>query len=259
MARPFLRWAGGKRRILDDVLNESPDRCERWVEPFVGAGAVFLGCTAPRGVLSDVNSELIETLRAVRDYCPDVCAALEWYTFDRQTYQDVRDEDPWSLPPIERAARMIYLNRTGFNGLYRVNRRGRFNTPFGGRSTLDHAIRVMPRASERLQAATLHVRDWRAALARVEAGDFVYLDPPYHGTFTAYSGHGFGEDAQRELAGAFDGLANRGVRALLSNSDTPLIRELYAFYDVVEVRAHRSIAPTSSGRGTVGEVLVRNY
>ena len=261
---PFLKWAGGKARLLGELLPRLPPAFEVWREPFLGGGSVLFAAAPARASVSDYNVELIDTYRAVRDGVDGVVDALSWYSYDKREFYLTRKLRPEDLAPAERAARMIYLNRTCFNGLYRVNRRGRFNTPFGQQYT-NPTILDEPRlraASAALQRVELRACDWRAAAARAVPGDFVYFDPPYvpaspTASFTAYQAGGFGLADQEELAATFDTLTGRGVLAMLSNSDTQLVRGLYGWHRIDAVTVRRSISRRRSA--SAGEVIVRNY
>jgi len=271
-AKPFLKWAGGKGQLLDQFRPLLPQPFGRYFEPFVGSGAVFFALRADGqardAVLTDVNRELIDCYRAVKRDVESVIAALRSHAYDEEHYYRVRDVDPADLPLAERAARAIFLNKTGYNGLYRVNKKGRFNVPFGrytnpgfaGRESLEN-LRACARA---LRAVALEVRDFGEVANHARQGDFVYFDPPYvpassTADFTSYVPGGFGWPEQERLAGVFARLARSGVRAMLSNSDTPAVRALYAAFRVDTVLATRSINSRGDRRGKVGEVVVRNY
>jgi DNA adenine methylase len=270
---PFLKWAGGKRQLLPRILAFTPRHIDTYVEPFLGGGAVFFALAAEkrfgRAILGDANGDLIACYTAVRDDVEAVIEVLRGHRNDAQAYYDVRAEDPAKLAPPSRAARVIYLNRCGFNGLYRVNASGRFNVPFG-RYARPHIC-----DPERLRAASVALRgveiveaDFDVVLARHPLGprDFVYFDPPYvpmsrTASFTAYTGE-FGAADQERLARALASLATQRVPALLSNSDCSVTRALYAKYgDLVprKVRARRSINSVAGRRGPVDEILVRSF
>ncbi len=263
--RPFLKWAGGKGQLLEQYEPLFPKRFGRYHEPFVGGGAVFFRLRPARAALSDDNAELIHCFRAVRDDVRGVIAALQGHVYEREHFYAVRALDPATLPPAERAARTIYLNRTCFNGLYRVNAKGRFNVPFG-RYTNPRLVdapnlRACARALRRVR---LDCSSFTGVLERSRRGDFVYLDPPYNPTsktasFTGYSAGGFGAELQRELARVYAELDRRGVLLMLSNSNTPLIRALYGGFRFVEVRAARAINSKGAKRGAVTELVILNY
>lgn len=269
--RPFLKWAGGKSGLLAQYSPHFPklgsDAC--YFEPFLGGGAVFFHLRPGRAVLSDVNGELVNAYVQVRDRVTKVVKLLDEHRriHDHDHYYAVREQDPSSLTPLERAVRFIYLNRTCYNGLWRVNRAGRFNVPLGRyKDPLGAVADFLRPAAKALKGVRVLERPFEAVLREASPGDFVYFDPPYHpvsstANFTAYARTAFGEAEQRSLAKVFAALARAGVAAMLSNSDTPLVRELYpaSRYRVVPVRATRAINSKASGRGAVGEVLVMTY
>ncbi|MEO6574228.1 MAG: Dam family site-specific DNA-(adenine-N6)-methyltransferase, partial [Polyangiaceae bacterium] len=204
---------------------------------------------------------------SVRDGVEDVILALEKHRYDSEHpeyYYRVRDVDPASLELPARAARTIFLNKTGFNGLYRVNRAGRFNVPIGRYTKPSFCDKDNLRAcSVVLKKAEIEVRDFTEILSHAKRGDFVYFDPPYDpvsetADFTAYIPGGFGWDRQKELASVFTKLAKKGVHVMLSNSDTPKIRELYSAFQIDAVFASRSINSNAARRGKIGEVVVRS-
>jgi DNA adenine methylase len=215
--------------------------------------------------LTDVNRELIDCYRAVQKDVDSVIEALTKHVYEREHYYRVRALDPKSLPRAESAARTIFLNRSGFNGLYRVNRAGRFNVPFGRYTRPKLCDPENLRAcSAALRGVTLAVGDFAAVLERAKKGDFIYFDPPYvpvsdTADFTAYVPGGFGWKEQQRLRDVFAELDRRGAYVMLSNSDVPSVRELYAGFRVERVEAARSINSKATGRGKIGEVVVLNY
>ena len=264
-AKPFVKWAGGKRQLLGDIVARVPKLTGRYFEPFVGGGAVFFHLRPPRAVLSDGNAELIDCFRAVREEVRAVVAALRLHRYERDHFYAVRALEPETLTLAERAARTIFLNRTCFNGLYRVNSKGRFNVPFGrytNPTIVDPAnLRACSRA---LRRARVECAPFQSVLGEARRGDFIYFDPPYHprsktSRFTGYAPGGFTADDQRELARLYTTLDRRGVLLMLSNSDTPLIRELYQGFRVVEVQASRSINSKGGRRGAITELVILNY
>ncbi len=267
-AEPVLKWAGGKSRILHELVPRLPRPSQwtgRYFEPFVGGAAVFLHLRPRRAVLSDVNPELVHLYTTIRDEVEALIEDLGRHTYDRQYYYAVRALDPAELPPIERASRMIFLNRTCFNGLWRVNRRGQFNVPFGryANPTLcpEDRLRAMSAA---LAETEIRHADFERAVAGARRGDFVYFDPPYvpltkTANFTSYAAGSFGLKDQERLAALFTALGRRGVRCMLSNSDTPLVRELYAGHHIDQILAPRAISRDPDNRRPVAEVVVRNY
>ena len=263
-ATPFLKWAGGKTALLPELLKHVPPRLRRYHEPFVGGGALFFATAPRRAVLSDSNGELIHCWQQVRDDAYGVLDALSDHVYERGHFQRVRALDPMRLAPAERAARFIYLNKTCFNGLWRVNRSGRFNVPFGRyRNPTFHDPGLLIRAKEALRGVDILHAPFEIALRRASPGDFVYLDPPYDplsetASFTSYTANSFGWEDQERLAAACAALDARGVRFLLSNSATTRIRRLYRSFEHRVVRAPRHISCKGEGRGRVDELLVFN-
>ena len=266
---PFLKWAGGKRALVDRILKLAPSRMRTYYEPFVGAGAVFFALAAERrferAVLSDINDELVSCYRALRDHVRDVIVALRDMPYARDAYYEIRSWEPSRLASPLRAARTIYLNRAGFNGLYRVNRRGAFNVPFGRHK--NPAICNEPRllaAARALQGVELRVADFDQVLACVAPGDFVYLDPPYvplskTARFTSYAASPFGPDEQERLAARLRILGAGMVPAVLSNADCAETRRLYKKLPQERVPVRRAINVNPERRGPVGELLVRSF
>ncbi len=269
-ARPFLKWAGGKGQLLDQLWERLPTEFGRYFEPFVGGGALYFalhnaGRLRGGAQLSDANRKLIDTYRTVRDEVEAVIAHLSTFSNDRELYYQVRAWRHEDLEQARAAARIIFLNKTCYNGLFRENSRGEFNVPFGryARPTICDAGNLRA-VSAALKRASLRALDFEKIPGRVKPGDLVYFDPPYHplsatSSFTHYSEDGFGEDAQRRLARAFRSLDTRGAYVMLSNSDTALVRELYAGYRIEKVRASRAINSKADRRGKITEVIVRNY
>ncbi|CUS03604.2 Modification methylase LlaDCHIA [Candidatus Promineifilum breve] len=268
-ARPVLKWAGGKGQLLPDLLKRLPDSFEAYHEPFVGGGALFFELATQGQItttfLSDINDSLIDVYLALRDCVEDVIVQLRQHKHDHDYYYQVRAVRPETLTLPERAARIIFLNKTCYNGLYRENRRGEFNVPFGRYKNPTICDEANLRAAARvLQGVDITRRPFATTLDYAKAGDFVYFDPPYHplsatANFTAYDRAGFGPDDQRRLRDVFAALAERGVMAMLSNSDTPFIRELYAGFTIDQVFVARAVNSKANGRGKVAEVIVRNY
>ena len=272
--RPFLKWAGGKTQLLPALMLRIPAQFGRYHEPFVGSAALFWelhnrGRLQHGAVLSDINPALINLYCVVRDDVEALIDALhehEEHKLDREYFYQVRAWDRQADWPnrssVERAARMIFLNRTGYNGLHRVNQRGQFNVPFGRYANPRILDADNLRAAHTgLQGVDLCVEDFRGVLGRAQPGDLVYFDPPYlplspSSSFTAYSQHTFGESEHRQLANVFAQLANRVCHVLLSNSSAPLVYELYKNFSIQEVSARRVINRDAARRGVVHEVLV---
>jgi DNA adenine methylase len=267
-SRPILKWVGGKTQLLEQLEPLVPKTWNRYFEPFVGGAAMFFDLRSRRpdmtAFLSDVNAELVNCYVAVRDEVEAVIRELRAHVHEQEHYYKVRAWNPAELRPSARAARTIFLNKTGYNGLYRVNRSGQFNVPFGRMNNpllcdVDN-LRACARA---LAGVSIAHGDYSEVTKRAKKGDFVYFDPPYvplspTSDFTAYIPGGFGEGQQRQLAKVFAKLAARGVNVMLSNSDTPLVRELYADFDIRVVFASRSVNSKATRRGKLPEVVVRN-
>jgi DNA adenine methylase len=266
---PFLKWAGGKRSLLPQLLAFVPPKIKTYYEPFIGGGAVFFELARlgrfKRARLADHNEELIRCYAAIKRNVAEVVRALDEHRYDEEAYYRVRELDPDKLSDPARAARTIYLNRCGFNGLYRVNKSGRFNVPFG------HYVRprlVQPErlrlVAEALQNADLEAGDFETAVAGAGRGDFIYFDPPYvpvspTANFTAYARLGFAATDQARLAKLLRRLGKSGVTALLSNSDCAETRRLYHRLPIVAVDVRRSINSDITKRGPVSELIVRSF
>ena len=268
-----MKWAGGKRSLRRQLLALAPPHFASFVEPFLGGATFFLSLASERpvshAVLGDANCELMQLYQAVRDDPEAVMAELDLlsdHVLDEQFYYQIRAVNPDSLSPSKRAARFIYLNKTCYNGLYRVNRRGQFNVPFGRYATPPGLYNRsnIARVAALLRKADLRCGDFAETLRDAGPDDFVYLDPPYvpltqTASFTRYTKGAFGDDDQRRLARTIHELTARGCRVLLSNSETPLVRELYADYDIAVVYAPRNINSDATGRQRVPELAIRNY
>jgi DNA adenine methylase len=268
--RPFLKWVGGKSQLLEQMEPLLPRTFRRYFEPFVGGAALFFDLRSKQRIeagafLSDVNKELVNCYVAIRDQVDDVIRALQEHKYESGHYYAVRAQRPEDLPPPKRAARTIFLNKTGYNGLYRVNKSGQFNVPFGRfTKPLFCDVENLRACSRALRGVSIEVADFASVLKQAKKGDFVYFDPPYvpispTSDFTAYIPGGFGAAEQKKLAKVFGQLAKRGVHVMLSNSDTPFVRELYADFRIDVVYAARSVNSNASRRGKLPEVVVRSY
>ena len=267
-AQPFVKWAGGKRRLVLALAPYFPDEIGTYWEPFVGGGAVFFAFARriKHAILSDTNEELVLTYQVVKS---DVEALIEQLRLHKrkhekragQTYEDgktyyrrVRDAEP--TDPVEIAARFIYLNKTCYNGLYRVNSQGKFNVPEGRYKNPDicNAARLRE-TSQVLQNATIRVGDF-TSIVQPSRNDFVYCDPPYDGVFTSYQASGFGENDQERLCNAANAWTRSGARVVLSNADTPAMRKLYSDFRIREATAPRPINSKGTGRGNAAELII---
>jgi DNA adenine methylase len=260
---PFLKWAGGKGQLVSVIARFAPTKYERYLEPFLGGGALFFYINPPKSLLNDLNEELMNTYQIVQQKVEALITLLKTYPYSKDFYYQLRAQSPETLDRVERAARFIYLNRTCYNGLYRVNKQNQFNVPFGAYSNPVICDEERLRAASRtLQGVLLFSEDYKSFLEReAQAGDFVYLDPPYqpvskYSDFKRYTSSQFYEPDQRELAGWMKKLVGRGCYVLASNSDTPFVRELYQGFEIVDVLARRNINKNGQGRGRVKEVLI---
>lgn len=262
--RPFIKWVGGKRQLLPELTRYVPGQFGNYFEPFVGGGALFFELAPKAAVLADANRRLIRTYIGVRDSVEEVIARLRDYPHDEKFFYDLRDKNVDSGTDAEMAAWFIYLNKIGFNGLYRVNRQNRFNVPFGRHRNPNICDAPTLRACSAALAGTeLLVADFEAAVEKAEAGDLVYFDPPYvplsvTSSFTLYTSDGFGADAQRRLRDVALRLKKRGVHVLLSNSSAGFVRDLYRpDFEVTEVSATRLVNSNGARRGAITELVIR--
>jgi len=264
MARPFLKWVGGKQQLLQQLHNQLPRKFDYYVEPFVGGGALFFSLQPKKALIADSNGELINAYQVVRDNLEELVEALSGYTNDSDFYYQVRSLKPYELSIVERAARFIFLNKTCYNGLYRVNSKNEFNVPFGKYKNPAICDRgVLRSASKALQNVEIQATYFQSSLEDLPENSFVYLDPPYlpvrDNSFTSYSKKGFNLEDHEALAGCFDALSNNDTKVLLSNSNTDWVKERYKDYKIIEVKARRSVNSNGKGRGEVSELLIRNY
>jgi DNA adenine methylase len=264
--QPFVKWAGGKRQLLPELLRHAPKKYRRYFEPFVGAGALFFALRPERAVLADVNERLVRTYRGVRDDVESVIALLGDYKkrHDEDFFYALRERDIDAGTDVEVAAWFIYLNKTGFNGLYRVNSKNRFNVPFGRYDDPKIVQTARLRAcSAALRGVDVRLCDFEEAAGGASRGDFVYFDPPYvplskTSSFTSYTSTGFDEKAQRRLRDLARALKRRGVHVLLSNSSAPDVRALYAKgFETFEVSARRAVNSKTTGRGAITELVMK--
>lgn len=273
--KPFLKWVGGKGRLISQLLPLFPIEFNAYYEPFFGGGAVFYELLPETGQINDINPSLIGAYTNIRDHVKDVIAMLEQIEIDylklnedarREQYYLYRDEYNAEKPStIRKTALLIFLNRTGFNGLYRENSKGGYNVPFGkyANPTICDKPTLLA-CSQALKKLKITNVSFVEAVKNAKAGDFVYLDPPYYpvnatSNFTSYSVDGFSGEDQLRLKELFDDLTKRGVKAALSNSDTPFIRDLYKDYRQEFVKAGRAINSVASKRGKISEIVVLNY
>jgi DNA adenine methylase len=274
---PFVKWAGGKSQLLEQFELLFPSHFNRYIEPFVGGGAIFFhlhnqGQIGDGVVLNDLNGELMTCYEVIRDQIDELIEELrchEPYKTDKDYFYEVRgwDRKPGfnERSPVERAARAIFLNRTCYNGLYRVNSRGQFNVPFGRYKNPTICDEDNLRAvSQALQGVKLRSEDFERCVEWAGRGDFLYLDPPYHplsetASFTSYTRDDFGKADQIRLAEVFRQLDRKGCIVMLSNSYTSFIQQLYVDYKQEVVTATRAISCKGNGRGSIPELVILNY
>ena len=268
--RPFLKWAGGKARLLPEIHRYIPKNYKNYVEPFLGGGALFFSLCPKNAILADSNGELMGCYQVVRDHCAELIEELEKFAglpYSEETFYKVRGSEIPQEDIVRKAARMIYLNRTAYNGLYRVNRSGIFNTPFGRYTKLSLPAEGVLRAASRiLQNVALRSDDFEMVLTNsISKGDFVYLDPPYpavskYSDFNRYTKDFFSEKDHNRLAQQIEKLDELGCIFVLSNANHPLIRKLYSGtrFKIVPVSAPRYINSKGDRRGHVAEVLITN-
>lgn len=267
--RPFLKWAGGKRQLLSELVARVPDSYATYYEPFVGGGALFFRLQPQKAYLSDLNPELINAYQVVKCDVDKLIRQLKRHPYDEEYFYEIRNVDRtkafdrWSS--VRRAGRLIYLNKTCFNGLYRVNSKGHFNAPFGRYvSPLICDPDNLKACSAALKKARLEVASYAAIEKIIRPNDFVYFDPPYapiNGTsyFTDYSKEGFDTRMQTELRDLCVRLDRRGIKFMVSNSDVGLINDLYNGFKIEKVFASRAINSNGAKRGKITELIIRNY
>lgn len=271
LAQPFLKWAGGKRQLLPEIRKYIPKKINTYYEPFLGAGAVLFDIQPKKAVINDINTELINTYIAIRDHVDELINDLKKHKNEKEYFYAIRDldrkEEFKKLSLVERASRIIYLNKTCFNGLFRVNSQGHFNVPFGKYKNPQIVNEIVLRAVHNYLNSndiTILNVDFEKAVENAKKGDFIYFDPPYDpvsdtSSFTGYSLYGFDKDDQIRLRDLFVELDKRGCKVLLSNSATDFIKDLYKDFHIEVISANRNINANASRRGKIDEVLVMNY
>jgi DNA adenine methylase len=267
-AVPFLKWAGGKGQLLKQYKEFLPLRKQirRYFEPFIGSAAVFFYLQPSNALLADSNKILIETYRVIQNDVDNLIRVLGNHKNDETYFYQVRALNPNQMSVVERAARFIYLNKTCYNGLYRENKKGEFNVPFGryANPTICDPERLRT-ASRALQGVELSIADFEEATAGCDIGDFIYFDPPYipitaTSSFTSYNRDGFTVNDHVRLAETFHRLASKGCSVMLSNSSAPLVYDLYSGrgYTITEIEARRSINSNPNRRGPITELFISN-
>lgn len=272
LAAPVLKWVGGKRQLMSEIEKVLPKTYTTYYEPFIGGGAVLFELQPKKAVINDVNSELINLYNVIKDDVELLIEDLRKHENTSEYFYRIREMDRdrelyEKLSNIEKASRIVYLNKTCFNGLFRVNKSGEFNSPFGKYKNPNIVDEVTLRAvSKYFNKADIKIlnSDFEQSLKGIRKGSFVYLDPPYDpvsssANFTGYDKGGFNRDEQIRLKKLCDKLDKKGVKFLLSNSATDFIKDLYKDYNIKVVKAKRAINSNGNARGEVDEVLVRNY
>ncbi|WP_457639531.1 DNA adenine methylase [Persephonella sp.] len=266
--KPFVKWAGGKRQIAHILIENMPTHYNKYIEPFIGGGALFFELLPEKAIINDINKELINAYIVIKNSPEELIKSLKKHKNEKEYYYKIRALDPEKLNPIERASRFIFLNKTCFNGLYRENSKGQFNVPFGRYKKpkiLDEEN--IKAVSNFLNSIELQIfnTDYREVIKLAKRGDLVYLDPPYHpssqtANFTKYTKYDFSEKDQIELAENFKQLDKKGCYVILTNSDTPLIRELYRNYNITPIITNRAINSKAHRRKNAAtELVIKNY
>lgn len=268
---PFVKWVGGKRQLLKYIKPILPESINTYYEPFIGGGALLFDHRPSVAVINDYNKELINTYNVIRGDVEALIADLKTHVYDKDYFYEIRsldrNSDYSSMSDLKRASRLLYLNKSCFNGLYRVNSKGEFNSPFGSYTNPNIVNEDTLLAVSRYlnnNNVTTRTGDFQEAVFDAQDGDFVYFDPPYDpvsksANFTAYSKLGFSREDQERLRDLCIELTDRGVKFLLSNASTDFINELYSGFTILEVGANRAINSNGAKRKKVQEVLVRNY
>ena len=272
LAAPVVKWAGGKRQLLEDIAAHLPNNYSTYYEPFFGGGAVLFELQPQKAVVNDINKELINVYNVIRDNVEDLVADLKKHKNEADYFYKIREMDRNKekynrLSDVEKASRILYLNKTCYNGLFRVNQQGEFNAPFGRYKNPNIVNEEVLRAVNNYfnkAEITFKCGDFVEAVQGIRKGDFVYFDPPYDpisdsANFTGYNRNGFSRREQIRLKRLCDRLNRKGINFLLSNSATEFILDLYKDYNITIVQAKRAINSKGNKRGSVDEVLVRNY
>ena len=272
--KPFVKWAGGKRQIIDKLKRYVPDEFDTYYEPFIGGGALLFELSPRRAVINDSNEELVNVYSVLCDEekFKKMCSVLNHYEKEHceEFYYDIRNKDRNKnaykrLSDYTRAARTIYLNKACFNGLYRVNSKNEFNVPFGKKervNTYDGGNLITVSNYLTMNDVEILSVDFEQSVKNAKKGDFIYFDPPYDSetsTFNSYTEDGFGKDEQIRLAKVFKELDSRGCYVMLSNHNTSLINDLYKNFNIHVIEAKRNINSNGKKRGKVKEVIITNF
>lgn len=269
---PVVKWVGGKRQLLQEITPLLPKQITTYCEPFLGGGAVLFSIQPSHAIVNDLNESLMTVYEVIRDDVETLIDSLKKHENTSEYFYTIRDIDRnkvfyQSMSKVEKASRLIYLNKTCFNGLFRVNTSGEFNSPFGRYKNPNIVNESVLRAVSNYfnsNNIAFYNEDFSETLRRVENGGFVYLDPPYDpvsdtACFTGYNKGGFSRNEQIRLKQCCDELTERNIKFMLSNSSTSFIKDLYQDYHITTVQAKRSINSNASKRGAIEEVLITNY
>jgi DNA adenine methylase len=262
--KSFLKWAGGKTRYASTLVSLAPDFTGSYREPFLGSGAVFFELRPQAAVLSDANEELVVCFRVVATEPESVMARLDEMPNTPEHFERVRRQHPQDLSDLDRAVRVIYLNKTSFRGLWRVNRRNEFNTPYGAYDRPYYNRTTLLRASKALTGVDIRLADFEQAVDEAEMGDWVYCDPPYvplggWADFKRYTPGQFGKDDHVRLCEAMRRAAGRGVFVAMTNSDTPFVRDLFGGdFQIFRLATRRDINLKAVSRAS-SDLIVTNY
>ena len=259
-AKPFVKWVGGKRSIIPDLLERIPQEYDNYYEPFVGGGALYFSLQPHKAFLSDINAHLVTTYQAIRDEVDELVKLLKIHEEQhcREYYLTMRQRLAKEKNFTYQASLFIYINKTCYNGLYRVNKSGGFNVPMGNYKNPMIADEENLRACSHLLRGT-SIEQGTFEDQDIQSDDFYYLDPPYHQTYTGYSSGGFGDKMHKKLATFCREIDRKGGYFMLSNSDTPFVRALYEGYTVEDIQAGRSVSCKAHQRGKENELIIRNY
>ena len=272
LVTPVLKWVGGKRQLLPEIRKRIPKKYKVYYEPFLGGGAVLFDLQPKKAIVNDLNFELINVYKTIKSFPTELVEELRKFSNDEETFYNIRNIDRdktkyQELSNIQKAARIIYLNKTCFNGLYRVNNAGEFNSPFGRYKNPNIVNdKTIYAVSKYFNTAdiTFENGDFEESIKEIQKDSFVYLDPPYDpisktSNFTGYNQGGFSDEEQIRIKNMCDRLNENGIKFLLSNSATPFIKEIYKDYTIDIVSAKRSVNSKADKRGEIEEVLIRNY
>lgn len=273
LVAPFLKWVGGKRQLMPTIVEHLPENIKdyKYIEPFIGGGAVLFNLQPKNAIINDFNEELINVYQVIKNNLDELIIDLKKHKNEAEYFYSIRsldrNEEFKKLNAVQRASRVIFLNKTCFNGLYRVNNAGEFNSPFGRYKNPNIVNEPTLKAVNKfLNSNNIDIKsgDYSEILKQADKKCFVYLDPPYHpisesSNFTGYVQGGWNMYDQIDLKTACDELNKKGVKFLLSNSSADFIKDLYKDYKITIVKANRAINSNGADRGEVDEVLIRNY